>query len=139
MEINASFLPLPLDGPFADPPHRCDFGERKTTKKPQVNDFSERWFSLGEFVQRVADSNQLPVINRILDLGFKRRKLEFATTLLSPATPCMVNNQATHHPSCVAHESAAIGEVRPILMSNLYVRLMEKSRGTQAHRRAVPG
>jgi hypothetical protein len=64
------------------------------------------------------------VIDSIFDFSSEGRKLEFATPLLSPAAPGMINNQATHGASSIAHESVAISEGRSISASDFDISLM---------------
>ena len=69
MQIDARLLPVALHGSFRHSFHGGNLAEREATKKLQINHFSERRLGLGEFVQRLADSRKLAVVDGILQVS----------------------------------------------------------------------
>jgi len=122
-------LPLALNGSFTDIPGSRDFREGKSTEVLQVDNLGEGWFDLGEFVKGLADASELIVVNWVLDFCSKRGDLELSTALLGASIPRMVNNQATHHPTGITHESATICEGGPVFAGDFYVGLVKKGNG----------
>jgi hypothetical protein len=139
MEVDARLLPLALHGSLADIPGSRDFREGKSAKILQVNNLREGWFGLGEFLERLTDANEVAVVNRVLDFGSERGDLELAAALLGPATSRMIDYQAAHDPSGIAHESPAVSEGCPVFACDFDIRLVEQGDGTQADRPAFPG
>lgn len=92
MKIDARSVPLPLRGPFGHAFERGDLGKREAAEKPEVHYFGEGGLRHCEFVERVADWNQLPIINGILDFCMEGGDLEQATSLLSPAAARVIDD-----------------------------------------------
>jgi hypothetical protein len=138
MEVDTGFLPLALDGPLADIPSSRNFRKGKSTKILQVDDLRERRFGLGEFVERFADASEAAIVNRVLDVCSEGGDLKLATALLSPTIPRMIDDQATHDPGGIAHESPTIGEGRGVFARHFDVRLVDEGDGAQADRPASP-
>jgi hypothetical protein len=90
VEIDTSFLPLPLNGSLAHTPHCCDFLKRKAVKKIQVNDFHQRWIGFLKLVQRFADPIQLVVVNGVPRFGPDRSNLELTSAFLCTAASGIV-------------------------------------------------
>src|ERR1700733_1456978 len=138
MKVDACFLPITLDGSFAHVLHRCDFCKCKAAEEPQVDDFCEGRFGLGQFFQRVADLRELTAIRRAFNFGAKRRDFELTAALLRTATSRVINDQTPHYASGIPDKSVSIRKGYSLSAGDFEVSLMQECGRAEAHRGAVP-
>ena len=105
-------------------------------EKPQKNfrstsSASARRLGLAQALSnlRIADSTEFAVVYCKFHVVLESRNFELAAALQSPAAPRVVDNQAAHDASGIAHESVSIGEGGAVLVREFKICLVQERRG----------
>src|SRR6185312_2367910 len=119
MKIDASLLPVALDGPFRNAFHNGDFGEAEPTKEAEIDNLGERSITLCKLVESFADASQFAIVCQILNIRPVRCDLEEAAAFLRTAAAGVIDDEATHDARGVSHESRFIREACALFCSHL--------------------
>src|SRR5208282_1341182 len=109
VQIDAGFLPAPLNGALGHGAHGGDFDEGETAKEFQVHDLGERSVDLSKFFEHLIDAGEFAVVDGAAHgLGVERSKFKFAAALLCVPVSHMIDDQPAHHTGSITHEARTI-------------------------------